>query len=89
MSSRTAHRPGSGAYRIPAGTIGVEGSPASFALAELHYAALPRCKASGHFTNGVNSEIRLFRVERPYGVPRDRFAEYGLRVLLPGTEIAQ
>lgn len=75
-------------YRIPPGTIGIEGTPDSSALAELHYAALPRCRAGGHFASSDGtSEIRLFRVQHPNRVRRDRFAEYGLRVLLPGTEV--
>jgi len=78
-------RPG---FRIPPGTIGVAGTPDSFALAELHYAALPRCRSGGDFaSDDGTSEVRLFRVQHPHQVRRDRFAEHGLRVLLPGTEI--
>ena len=49
---------------------------------------MPRCRSGGHFATGDgSSEIRLFRLQHPHRVRRDRFAEYGLRVLLPGTEI--
>jgi len=74
------------AYIIPSGVIGIQGTAAAFARAEVHMGPLP---SAWQLRSGDGMQIRFYRMppEALKAGDDTAFVGYGLVVLLPGTVI--